>query len=67
MKNILNRGDRRIAILDVEASALEAGSFPIEVGVALVRGPSEPIEVGAKLIRSTKEKISKNRQMLAGR
>lgn len=55
MKNILNRSDRRIAILDVEASALEAGSYPIEVGVALVRGPSEPIGVGAKLIRPTKE------------
>lgn len=55
MNNILNRSDRRIAILDVEASALEAGSFPIEVGVALVRGPSEPIGVGAKLIRSTKK------------
>ena len=53
MKNILNRSDRRIAILDVEASALEAGSYPIEVGVALVRGPSEPIGVGAKLIRPT--------------
>ena len=55
MKNILNRSDRRIAILDVEASALDARSFPIEVGVALVRGPSEPIGVGAKLIRPTKE------------
>ena len=55
MKNILNRSDRNIAILDVEASALEAGSYPIEVGVALVRGPSEPIAVGAKFIRPTKE------------
>ena len=54
MKNILNRSDRRIAILDVEASALETGSYPIEVGVALVHGPSEPIGVGAKLIRPTK-------------
>ena len=55
MQNILNRSDRRIAILDVEASALETGSYPIEVGVALVRGPSEPIGVGAKLIRPTKK------------
>ncbi|MBX7459184.1 hypothetical protein K3152_13075 [Qipengyuania sp. 1NDH17] len=55
MKNILNLSDRHIAILDVEASALEAGSYPIEVGVALVRGPSEPIGVGAKLIRPTKK------------
>ena len=53
MKNILNRTDRRIAILDVEASALERGSYPIELGVALVRRPSEPIGVGAKLIRPT--------------
>lgn len=53
MKNILHRTDRRIAILDVEASALEQGSFPIEVGVALVQGPSEPIGIGAKLIRPT--------------
>lgn len=55
MKNILNRSDGNIAILDVEASALEPGSFPIEVGVALVRGPTEPIRVGAKLIRPTAE------------
>ena len=55
MKNILNRSDRNIAILDVEASALGPGSFPIEVGVALVRGPSEPLAVGAKLIRPTIE------------
>lgn len=55
MTNILNRSDRNIAILDVEASALEAGSYPIEVGVALVRGPSEPIAVGAKFIRPTQE------------
>ena len=55
MKSILNRSDRRIAILDVEASALERGSYPIEVGVALVRRPSEPIGVGAKFIRPTKE------------
>ncbi|MBY6014690.1 hypothetical protein KUV75_07225 [Qipengyuania gaetbuli] len=55
MKNILNRSDRRIAILDVEASALGAGSFPIEVGVALVGGPSDPIGVGAKLIRPTED------------
>ena len=55
MKNILNRSDLRIAILDVEASALEAGSYPIEVGVALVRGASEPIGVGAKLIRPTSD------------
>lgn len=57
MKNILSRTDRNIAILDVEASALGPGSFPIEVGVALVRGPSEAIGVGAKLIQPTTEWI----------
>ena len=57
MKNILNRSDRNIAILDVEASALGPGSFSIEVGVALVRGPSEPIGVGAKLIQPTTDWI----------
>lgn len=51
MKNILNRSDRRVAILDIEASALETGSFPIEVGIALVQGPSDPIGVGARLIQ----------------
>lgn len=57
MKSILNRSDRSIAVLDVEASALGPGSFPIEVGVALVRGPTEPIGVGAKLIRPTTDWI----------
>lgn len=51
MNNILNRSDRRVAILDIEASALETGSFPIEVGIALVQSPSDPIGVGAKLIQ----------------
>ena len=57
MKNILNRSYWNVAILDVEASALGPGSFPIEVGVALVCGPSEPIGVGAKLIRPTTDWI----------
>ena len=57
MKNILNRSDRNIAILDIEASALGPGSFTIEVGVALVCGPSEPIGVGAKLLKPTTEWI----------
>ena len=57
MKNILNRSYWNVAILDVEASALGPGSFPIEVGVALVCGPSKPIGVGAKLIRPTTDWI----------
>ncbi len=57
MKNILNCSDRNVAILDVEASALELGSFPIEVGVALVLAPTVPIGAEAKLIRPTTEWI----------
>ena len=51
MKNILNRSDRQIAVLDVEASALGAGSYPVEVGVALVCGTPKHIVSGASLIR----------------
>jgi len=53
MKDILNRSDRPVAVLDIEASALGAGSYPLEVGVALVRDPTRIIEVGASLIRPT--------------
>lgn len=51
MKDILSRTDRRVAILDIEASALGAGSYPIEVGLALIQGGAKPIESGARLIR----------------
>jgi hypothetical protein len=47
MKNILNRGDRQIAVLDLEASAIGTGSYPIEVGVALVRGAPKTIATGS--------------------
>ena len=53
MKNILNRSDRQIATLDIEASALGFGSYPIEVGIALVRGPSQVIGTGTQFIRPT--------------
>ena len=53
MKDILTRTDRRVAILDIEASALGAGSYPIEVGVALVQGGPKLIETGARIIRPT--------------
>lgn len=53
MKNLLNRSDRQVAVLDLEASALGAGSFPIEVGLALVRGTTRTIAAGAALIRPT--------------
>lgn len=55
MKNILTRSDLALAVLDVEASALGAGSYPIEVGVALVRSASLPIATGARMIRPTEE------------
>lgn len=51
MKNILNRSHRQIAVLDLEASALGTGSYPIEVGVALVQGPARTIAIGSSLIR----------------
>ena len=51
MKNILNRDERQIAVLDLEASALGTGSYPIEVGVALVRGAPKTIAMGSSLIR----------------
>lgn len=53
MKNILSRSDWQVAALDLEASALGAGSYPIEVGVALVRGPLRTISNSALLIRPT--------------
>lgn len=53
MTNILNRSDRQIATLDIEASALGSGSYPIEVGIALVRGPSQAIGTGTQFIRPT--------------
>jgi hypothetical protein len=51
MKNLLNQSDRQVALLDLEASALGSGSYPIEVGVALVRGSTRTIATGSALIR----------------
>ncbi|WP_300975107.1 hypothetical protein [Sphingomonas sp. LHG3406-1] len=50
MKGILNRSGRPVAVLDIEASALGTGSYPVGVGLALVRGPTKIIGVGASLI-----------------
>jgi DNA polymerase III epsilon subunit-like protein len=41
----------QLVFLDLEASSLEAGGFPIEVGWACVRGESDEITTGAVLIR----------------
>lgn len=46
MKDILTRTDRRVAILDSEASALGAGSYPIEVGLALIKGGANRLKAG---------------------
>ena len=54
MKNILNRSDRQVAVLDLEASVMGTGSYPIEVGVGLVRGSGKPIATGSLLIRPDK-------------
>ena len=53
MKNILNRSDLRIAVLDLEASALGFGSYPIEVGVALIQDAGHPIRTWSTMIRPT--------------
>ena len=53
MKNILNRSDLRTAVLDLEASALASGSYPIEVGLALVQGAGHPIRTWSTMIRPT--------------
>jgi DNA polymerase III epsilon subunit-like protein len=53
MKNILNRSDLRIAVLDLEASALGVGSYPIEVGVALIQDAGHPVRTWSTMIRPT--------------
>lgn len=53
MQNILNRSDLRIAIIDLEASALAPTSYPIEVGVALIQAVGKPILSWSTLIRPT--------------
>lgn len=58
MKNILNRSDVRIAVLDLEASALGIGSYPIEVGVALIQPAGHPIRTWSTMIRPTEAWLS---------
>jgi DNA polymerase III epsilon subunit-like protein len=53
MKNILNHSDLRIAVLDLEASALGKRSYPIEAGVALITGAARPIQTWSTMIRPT--------------
>lgn len=42
-----------LAILDLEASGLGYGSYPIEAGMALIRGSTQPIRTWSRLIRPT--------------
>lgn len=41
------------AVIDFEASSLAANSYPIEVGIAIARGPDLEIESWSSLIRPT--------------
>ena len=55
MKNLLNSSDLQIAVLDLEASALGPGSYPIEAGVALIRPGAHPVLSWSTIIRPTQE------------
>lgn len=58
MKNVLNQPNVRIAVLDLEASALGEGSYPIEVGLAIVEGATQPIRLWSTLVRPTRAWLS---------
>lgn len=51
--NLLNQDDRPIVVLDLEASALGQGSYPIEVGITVIRGTTNPIQSWSTLIKPT--------------
>lgn len=53
--NLLDRADVRLAVLDLEASALDKGSYPIEIGCALIEGASRPLRVWSALIEPTED------------
>jgi hypothetical protein len=44
-----------ICTIDFEASSLDVGNFPIEVGLAMWRAPDEPIYCWSTLLRPTDE------------
>lgn len=54
MRDLLNRPNLRIATLDLEASGLGEGSYPIEVGVALIQGGTQPLQSWLTMIRPTR-------------
>lgn len=53
--NPLDRTDVSLAVLDLEASALGSGSYPIELGIAVIGGASNPIRTWSSFIRPTKD------------
>src|SRR5450631_2081424 len=44
-----------ICTIDFEASSLEVGTFPIEVGLAMWRAPDDPIYCWSALLKPTDE------------
>lgn len=51
--HLLDRTDIRFVCLDIEASALVAGSYPIEVGLAIIAGFANPVTVWSQVIGPT--------------
>lgn len=49
--NVLDRDDLRVVVLDLEASALGPGSYPIEAGIAVIEGATRPIQAWSTLIK----------------
>lgn len=53
--SLLDRTDLTIAIMDIEASGFGPASYPIEIGIALIRGTAARIQLWETLIRPTPE------------
>ena len=56
--DILNDPERRVAVLDIEASGFGPQSYPIEVGVAIITTPAKPVGTWSSLIQPTEEWLS---------
>lgn len=61
VRDLLNKRDARIAVIDLEASALGSGSYPIEVGIAVVQGGSSSIETWSSIIEPTEAWLTRGR------
>ena len=53
MKHVLEQGEQAVAVIDLEASGLGYGTYPIEVGVALIRRLDQPVLTWSMLIKPT--------------